>query len=209
MPWSAVKVCAAPSRCAFPACAACGYTRRTSGAAHSGGSSPRRRIAYTYVSSPAPYRSGPSTTSTAPNSPDRCSVSAARIADLSSGSNVVPADSMPVRGRPKRALLARKLAEDPADGIVIPVGHPLLEGNDGVVRDVNILRADLRAALGNVAQANARRLAYELRPVLRVQRVHLQLRQAHEEARPVELLLVLRVVTDDVADVLSEETLHS
>ena len=71
------------------------------------------------------------------------------------------------------------------------------------------LRADLCAALGDVAVADAAGVADELGAVVRVQRVHLQLGEADEEARAEEVLLVLRVVADDVADVLAEEALDA
>src|SRR6266571_4123157 len=102
---------------------------------------------------------------------------------------------------------ADELAEDPAEGVVELVRDALLERNDGVVRDMDILRADLRAALRDVAETDACRLADEIGAVFSVQRMHLQLRQPHKEARPVELLFVLRVVGDHVEDVLAEKAL--
>ena len=44
---------------------------------------------------------------------------------------------------------------------------------------------------------------------MRVERVHVQLGDPHEEARAGERLLVLLVVADDVADVLAQEALDA
>src|SRR3990170_3610152 len=107
------------------------------------------------------------------------------------------------------SLSPANLAQHPAHRVVEPVRHPLLEGDDGVVGDVDVLRADLRAALGDVAEADPRQLADELCPVGGVQGGHLQLRQPHEPAGAAEHLLVLRVVADDVTDILAEEALDA
>ena len=56
-----------------------------------------------------------------------------------------------------------------------------------VVGDVDVLRADLRAALRDVAQAKTHPLAEQLAAVVRVQRVHLQLRVLDERAGPGEV----------------------
>src|SRR5262249_35990251 len=106
------------------------------------------------------------------------------------------------RGR----LLAAQLPEHPHDGVVVVVDHALLQRNDRVVGDLDVLRADLGAALRDVAEPEAGSRPDELPAVHGVERVHVQLGQAHEEARPEELGLVLVVVPDDVADVLAQET---
>src|SRR5437867_1890136 len=87
--------------------------------------------------------------------------------------------------------------------------HTLLERDDRVVGDVNVLRANLGAALGDVAEAEAVRRANEIDALVRVERVHLERGEAHEEPRPGEALLVLFVVADDVADILAEEALDA
>ena len=48
-------------------------------------------------------------------------------------------------------ILAGKQAEQFGDRIVISVDDPFLERNDGVVGYMNMLGADLGAALGDVA----------------------------------------------------------
>src|SRR5438132_5533326 len=91
------------------------------------------------------------------------------------------------RSRP-RLLPAAELAEEPDDGVEV-VGHPLLHGDDAVVGDVNVLGADLAAALGDVAEADARVLLHERRAVHGVERMHVQAGDLDEEPRSRELLL--------------------
>src|SRR5262245_36296989 len=109
------------------------------------------------------------------------------------------------RGR----LLAAELPEHPHDGVVVVVDHALLQRDDRVVGDLDVLRADLGAALRDVAEPDPRPRADELPAVHGIQRVHVQLGQAHEEARPEELGLVLVVVPNHVTDVLAEEALDA
>src|SRR3990172_8868191 len=102
-----------------------------------------------------------------------------------------------------------ELAQGPDDGVVV-LGHDaLLERNDGVVGDVDVLGADLGAAFRDVAEPETRLEPGEVLAVVGVQRVHVQLRQPHEEARAGEGRLVLLVVADDVADVLAQEALDA
>ena len=49
----------------------------------------------------------------------------------------------------------------------------------------------------------------QLAPVVRVERVHLELGVADEQPRAGELVLVLLVIADHVADVLAEEALDA
>src|SRR3954464_8723039 len=107
------------------------------------------------------------------------------------------------------ARAAADLRAEPGHRVVLAVHHPLLERDDAVVGEVDALRADLGAALGDVAVAQAELLLRRLPPVPHVQRVHVELRQPDEEARAGEGLLVLLVVTDDVAGVLTEVALDA
>src|SRR5881409_1216001 len=66
-------------------------------------------------------------------------------------------------------LRAPELLEEPHDGVE-RVGGALLERDDPVVGDVDVLGADLGAALGDVAEADPRVLLDEARAVTRVQR---------------------------------------
>src|SRR5207249_10592599 len=84
-----------------------------------------------------------------------------------------------------RALRTAELPQQPDDGIE-RVGHPLLEGDDPVVGDVDVLGADLGAALGDVAEPDSGVLLAEGRTIARVQRMHVEARALHEETRPRE-----------------------
>src|SRR5579875_3908326 len=95
------------------------------------------------------------------------------------------------------------------DGVVLGVDHALLQRDDPVVRDLDVLRTDLGAALGDVAVADPLVLLRHALAVLRVERVHVELGGADEEPRPGERGLVLLVVTDDVTGVLAEVALDA
>src|SRR5437016_4924327 len=86
------------------------------------------------------------------------------------------AKSMPQSGSHMNAKLFREHAKKPFHRIVETIHHPFFQGDDGIVGDGDVLRTDLRAALGDVAIADAVRLAQVLHAVLDVQRVHLQRR---------------------------------
>jgi hypothetical protein len=72
-----------------------------------------------------------------------------------------------------------------------------------------VLGADLGAALGDVAVAEAEVVLGDVPPVGFVRRVHLKLRDAHEEPRAGERVLVVRVVPDHVAGVLAQVALNA
>src|SRR5215218_4307698 len=114
-----------------------------------------------------------------------------------------------VPGPPAAVGASPQLAPEPGDRVVADVGDPFLEGDDGVVGDVDVLGADLGAALGDVAQPQAHLLAEQLAAVAGLQRVHLQLGVADEHPRAGEAALVVLVVADDVADVLAQEALDA
>src|ERR1700730_10219304 len=110
----------------------------------------------------------------------------------------------------ERSLLAAEaeLAQHPHHRVVA-VGHALLQRDDAVVGDVDVLRADLGAALGDVAEPDARVVAQEPGAIHGVERVHLERGGLDEEARAREGLLLLLVVADHVADVLAQEALDA
>src|SRR5216684_8162452 len=107
----------------------------------------------------------------------------------------------------RRLLVPANLPHDPHDRIEV-VGHPLFHGNDGVVRDVDVLGADLGAALGDIAEPDAGLLAHELGAVAGVEWVHLEPRDLDEEARTREELIEI-MVADDMAEVLAQEGLDA
>src|SRR5437870_11025551 len=110
-------------------------------------------------------------------------------------------------GRPTAA--AGDLPHEEHDRVVVVVDHSLLEGDDGVVGDADALRADLGAALGDVAVPEPRAIAEQLSPVVGVERVHLERCVPDEQARTGKARLVLLGVADHVAHVLAEEALDA
>src|SRR5580692_8783249 len=107
------------------------------------------------------------------------------------------------------ARAAGDLAAQPHQGIVLAADNALLQRDQGVVGDLDILRADLGAALGDVAVAKPEVILGDFAPVSSVRRMHLQFGDAHEEARPGEVVLVLGVITDHVAGVLAQVALDA
>src|SRR5262249_38791255 len=112
--------------------------------------------------------------------------------------------------RQRRPLLpaaaAGQLPPQPQHPVVILIDDALLQRDDAVVGDVDVLGADLGAALGDVAQADVQVVLEQAEAVAGVQRVHLQAGDADHEARAAEhLALLLFVVAQDVAWVLVEE----
>ena len=86
------------------------------------------------------------------------------------------------------AASAAELAPGPLDRVVVLVGDALLERDDRVVGDLDVLRADLGAALGDVAVADPAAVLEVLAPVGLVDRVHLEPGRPDEEARAHERL---------------------
>src|SRR5439155_1485707 len=111
--------------------------------------------------------------------------------------------------RGERRGLAAHSAQRPTDRVVRARHHALLERDDRVVGDVDVLRAHVRAALGDVAVAEPVLLTNEFGAIVRVERMHLERREPHEVARAREPRLVLLVVADDVTHVLAEEALDA
>src|SRR5207247_9389123 len=72
------------------------------------------------------------------------------------------------------------------------------------VVDLDRFEADLGAAVRDVAEAEAQLVADEVDPVRVVEGVHLQPRDADEEAGTAESFLLL-MIAQDVADVLAQE----
>src|SRR5690349_8858328 len=93
--------------------------------------------------------------------------------------------------------------------VVLAVHDAFLHRDDRVVGDLDAFGTDLGAALGDVAHADPGGVLRELAPVVGVERVHVELGVPEEEAWAGESLLVLLVVTDDVAGVLAEEALDA
>src|SRR2546423_679510 len=104
--------------------------------------------------------------------------------------------------------LAGEFPPQRREGIVVCVHHPLLERDDGVVRDRDRLGTDLGATLRDVAIPDPARFA-EIGPAIRlVERVHFVHRGAHEK-RGAHELGVLVVRPQHVTHVLAEEALDA
>src|SRR6476469_6624068 len=111
---------------------------------------------------------------------------------------------------PSAGLPPEQLAAQPHQRVVLAVDRALLQRDQRVVSDLDVLRAHLGAALGDVAVAQAVLFDGLLRaPGTRVERVHGQLGLAHEVARPGERGLVLLVVAHHVAGVLAQVALDA
>src|SRR6478735_3627024 len=110
----------------------------------------------------------------------------------------------------RSALAETDLRAQPHERVVVTADHALLHRDDRVVGDLDVLGADLGAALRDVAHPDALFVAGEVRTVFtRVERVHVELGRPDEEAGSGERLLVALVVTHDVAGVLAEEALDA
>src|ERR1019366_4782149 len=119
-----------------------------------------------------------------------------------------PGASLVRRPLPRLGAGAAQLARHPLHRVPVGVGHPLLERDDRVVGDVDVLGADLGAALGDVAVAQPALVVEQIAAVEDVLWVHLQARHPYEEARPEETRAQI-VGAVDVADVLAEEALDA
>src|SRR5215467_11138127 len=104
---------------------------------------------------------------------------------------------------------AADLGAEPDQRIVLATDHAFLHGDYRVVGDLDVFRADLGAALGDVAEAHAEVVLRDLPAVGGVGGVHLQFRDPHQEPGAGEGALVIRVVADDVAHVLAQEALDA
>src|SRR6516162_114903 len=90
------------------------------------------------------------------------------------------------------------LADQHEERVIEFIHNPLLERDNGIVGDVNLFRADLRAAFRDVALADAQFLAQQPAARCAVHGVHLQTGHAHKKARPRELFLLV-VLAQNVA----------
>src|SRR5580704_8083887 len=88
------------------------------------------------------------------------------------------------------------------------IHNPLLHRNNSVIRDVNTLRTNLRAALRDVAKSYPMLVFQISDPVVRIERVHLQIRRVNQESWPNEFLVHV-MVAENVANVLAQETLNA
>src|SRR5271156_4353272 len=92
--------------------------------------------------------------------------------------------------------------------IEIAIHHPLLQWNNGVLRNRDRLRTYLPAAGSDIAIPNAMLLAQVRHPVLHVQRMHLKRGRVDQKTRPDKLVKLL-VLAQNVTDVLAQKTLNA
>src|SRR5271154_144874 len=100
------------------------------------------------------------------------------------------------------------LSRDPHQRIVISVHDALLQRNDGIVRDMDVLGTNFRAALRNIAVAQPQLILQHLQARNSIQRMHLESRYAYKESRPAKLRLLV-VIAQNVANVLAQEALNT
>src|SRR5262249_55960351 len=126
------------------------------------------------------------------------------------------------RHRERRPFAALRFAEDlaiePKERIVKPIHHAFFQRNDAVVRDVDMFRPTPGATFGDVAWADVERVLEEAEPVHGVERMHIQARDADQEARPAKRFpsgsrgarfAFHLVLAEHVADVLAKEALDA
>lgn len=102
------------------------------------------------------------------------------------------------------SLSTTKDAEQFFDRIVELVNNAFFERNNGVVRNRDMLWADLRATFGNVTIPDTIRILQFFESVLSVNWVHFQGSGVNEESRSDELVMKI-VFSEDMADILAEE----
>lgn len=113
-----------------------------------------------------------------------------------------------VQNRARQCLSRLEHPKQPRDWIVELVDDALLHWDDRIVGNADVLGADFRATLSNVAVSDAVALLEIAHAILGIQRVHLKRRVVHDEAGADEFI-VLVMVAQDMADILAEETLDA
>src|ERR1700675_32327 len=87
-------------------------------------------------------------------------------------------------------------------GIIEFINHALLQGNDRIVRDADLLGTNFGAALGDVAEADAKLILKHTRARFRVERMHFEGCNPDEKSRSSELLHLV-VIAENVAHILA------
>lgn len=113
---------------------------------------------------------------------------------------------MPHHGR--LLLLAEKAAEELGYRVIELGDDPFLQRDDGVVRDLDFLRADFGAAFRDVAEADVSLVLEIAETIGCVFRMHFETGGPYQESRTHEFVLAI-VISQDVTDVLAEETLDA
>lgn len=82
-----------------------------------------------------------------------------------------------------------KQTDELSQRVVKPVSHTFFKGNDGIIGNGYMLRANIRTALGNIAKTNAVATFQILNAVFHVERMHLKRGGIYHVARPCKLLM--------------------
>lgn len=80
----------------------------------------------------------------------------------------------------------------------------LFQRNNGVVGDVDTFRTDFCAAFGNIAEADALRLAQVREPVFGIERMHFQSGDVNKKSRADEFIMKV-MIAEHMADILAQE----
>ena len=91
------------------------------------------------------------------------------------------------------------------DRVIIAVHHALLQWNDRVIRDGDVLGADLGAAFGDVAVADALGFLELRQAILGIEGMHFEGGTVDEESRPDEFVMLV-VIAQHVTNILAQET---
>ena len=92
--------------------------------------------------------------------------------------------------------------------IVELVNDAFFEWDNGVVRNRDMFRTDLRTTFGDVTISNTIRILQFFQPVFSVNWVHFQGSGINEESRSDELVMEI-VFSKDMTDILTEEALNA
>ena len=110
--------------------------------------------------------------------------------------------------RETRGLLGPEHTEQARERIVQTIDDALLQGDDRVVGDRDLFRADVGATLGDVAVTDTEGVREVLGTILGVERIHLQ-RGGVDEVPRADEFVVQPMVAQDVTDVLAKEALDA
>jgi len=104
----------------------------------------------------------------------------------------------------KASLFAPYLPEQHCQRIVKLVHYALLKRDDSVVCNVNVLGTNLRAALRDIAIAQAKLILEQASAVEAIERMHLETGDSNEKTRAGELFLLV-VLAKNVTNVLAKK----
>src|SRR5438093_7247465 len=103
-----------------------------------------------------------------------------------------------------RITLSLQPSPDPTERIIKVVHYAFLQRNNCVIGDLNVFRANLCAALGDVAIADSLFVSQFVSTIFSIQRMHLQRSDVDQKPRSNESLVHL-VIAQHVADVLAKK----